>query len=65
MQELFETLGDPVGLFAGATLGGVAFTGIETGIIVGMTTFVNWSMVSIAFEGGVLIGSILKGLICQ
>jgi len=49
----------------GTTLGGVAFTGIETGIIAGMTTLVNWSMVSVAFEGGVFIGSVLKALICQ
>jgi RHS repeat-associated protein len=51
--------------FGGATLGGATFTGVETGIIAGMTSFANWALVSTAFETGVLVGSILRTMLCD
>jgi uncharacterized protein RhaS with RHS repeats len=46
--------------FRGATLQGVAFTGLETGIIAGATAATNFALVGAAWETGVGIGSIIS-----
>ncbi len=49
--------------FTGATLAGATFTGLETGILALSTAGINFVAISGAFEGGVLIGSIISALI--
>ena len=49
--------------FAGATLGGVAFTGLETGILVGATSLINFTVVAITFEAGIAVGSAISALV--
>ena len=53
--------------FRGATLGAATFTSLETGIIAGSVSLVNFAYVSAAFETGVLIGSLINVAItpCQ
>ncbi|MGE5343860.1 MAG: RHS repeat-associated core domain-containing protein [Candidatus Omnitrophota bacterium] len=51
--------------FQGFVLGGASFTALETGIIAGMTSLFNSTLVSISWETGVLVGSALKALICN
>jgi RHS repeat-associated protein len=49
--------------FGGATLGGVSFTALETGVIAGATAFTSWGFGSLAFEVGVGIGSLIQAAI--
>jgi len=49
--------------FAAATLEGVTFTGLETSIIVGGTSLLNWAVVGVAWEVGVGIGSVISAAI--
>jgi RHS repeat-associated protein len=52
-----------LGGFRGATLGGATFTGIETGVIAVGTAALNYAVVSVAFEAGVGIGSMINAAI--
>jgi RHS repeat-associated protein len=55
------TLGSwALGGFGSASLGGVTFTALETGIIAGGTSALNFAAVGIAWEVGVGIGSVLS-----
>ncbi|MBI3377422.1 MAG: RHS repeat-associated core domain-containing protein [Nitrospirae bacterium] len=49
--------------FRGAALQGVAFTGLETGIIAAGTAATNFALVGLAWETGVGIGSIISAAI--
>ena len=49
--------------FRGVTLGGAAFTSLETGIIATSTFVLNYAAVSLAFEVGVGIGSMISATI--
>jgi hypothetical protein len=49
--------------FRGATLQGVAFTGLETGIIAAATAATNFAVVGAAWETGAGIGSIISAAI--
>jgi RHS repeat-associated protein len=46
--------------FGGATLGGVSWTALETGVIAGATGLASWGAGSLAFEVGVGIGSLIE-----
>jgi len=49
--------------FRGATLQGVTFTGLETGIIAAGTAATNFALVGLAYETGVGIGSVISAAI--
>lgn len=49
--------------FRGASMGAASFTGLETGIIAAGTAIVNFAYVSVAFEIGVGIGSLIEAAI--
>ncbi len=46
-----------------ATLQGVTFTGLETGVIAAGTVATNFALVGLAWEGGVGVGSIISAAI--
>ena len=47
----------------GVVMQGVAFTGLETGVIAAGTAATNFALVGLAWEGGVGIGSIISAAI--
>ncbi len=49
-----------LGGFRGVSLGGTAFTGLETGIIAAGTAAVNFALVGLAWETGAGIGSVIS-----
>lgn len=51
------------GGFGGATLSGAAFSGLETGIIATGAAALNYAVVSLAWEVGVGIGSLINPLL--
>jgi RHS repeat-associated protein len=58
------TLGQWVKIsFGGATVGAATFTSIETGLLVGVNVAYAWVLTGLAFEGGVVVGSIINTLI--
>jgi RHS repeat-associated protein len=46
--------------FRGMTYGAATFTGVETGVIAGATAFTNFAFISVAFEIGVGVGSLIE-----
>ncbi len=50
-------------LFSGAVMEGVAFTAMETGILVGATSLFSFLLTSVAFEAGVLAGSFISAAV--
>jgi len=48
--------------FKGAQLGGASLTSLETATAAGGTATVNLALVSVAYEGGVLAGSLVSAL---
>jgi hypothetical protein len=48
------------GGFGGAIMEGVAFTSVETGLIVSGAAVFNFALVSTSYETGVLIGSFIS-----
>jgi len=50
-------------LFAGAVLEGVTFTALETGVLVAATSLISLILVSLVWEIGLLIGSLISAAI--
>jgi len=43
--------------FRGVTIGAATFTRLETAVLVGANGLLNFSMVTLSYEGGVAVGS--------
>lgn len=50
-------------LFSGAVMEGVAFTALETGVLVGATSLFSFLLTSVAFEVGVMVGSLISAAV--